>query len=93
MNLKCEFKIKDVYIGLFDYVGWFDDCKWVYVCFEGCVFGDVLLNLEYKFEVWDLLNLVGVIIDVVWVVKIVKDCGIGGLVILVLVYLMKSLFE
>lgn len=87
----CDFGERNVHIGLFDYVVWFDDRKWVFVCFEGKMFGDVLLNFEYKFEVWDFFNLVGIIIDVLRVVKIVKDCGIGGLILLVLSYFMKSL--
>ncbi|MGD9529478.1 inositol-3-phosphate synthase [Pseudonocardia sp.] len=80
----------NVHIGPSDYVAWLDDRKWAYVRLEGRAFGDVPLNLEYKLEVWDSPNSAGIIIDAVRAAKIAKDRGIGGPILSVSSYFMKS---
>src|SRR5918992_1065850 len=89
-NLEHELGAKNVHIGPSDYVQWLDDRKWAYVRLEGRAFGDVPLNLEYKLEVWDSPNSAGVIIDAVRAAKIAKDRGIGGPLLSVASYFMKS---
>ena len=80
----------NVHIGPSDYVPWLDDRKWAYVRLEGSAFGEVPLNLEYKLEVWDSPNSAGVIIDAVRAAKIALDRGLGGPILPVSSYLMKS---
>ncbi|MGE3286465.1 MAG: inositol-3-phosphate synthase [Pseudonocardia sp.] len=80
----------NVHIGPSDFVAWLDDRKWAYVRLEGRAFGDVPLNLEYKLEVWDSPNSAGIIIDAVRAAKIAKDRGIGGPILSVSSYFMKS---
>ncbi|MGH3612259.1 MAG: inositol-3-phosphate synthase [Pseudonocardia sp.] len=80
----------NVHIGPSDYVAWLDDRKWAYVRLEGRAFGDVPLSLEYKLEVWDSPNSAGIIIDAVRAAKLAKDRGIGGPLLSVSSYFMKS---
>ena len=80
----------DVHIGPSDHVPWLDDRKWAYVRLEGRAFGDVPLNLEYKLEVWDSPNSAGVIIDAIRAARIALDRGLGGPLLSVSSYLMKS---
>src|SRR5271156_5486459 len=89
-QIPHEMAKADVHIGPSDYVPWLDDRKMAYVRLEGKGFGDVPLNLEYKLEVWDSPNSAGVIIDAVRAAKIAKDRGIGGPIVSVSSYLMKS---
>ena len=81
---------RNVHIGPSDYIEWLDDRKWAFVRLEGRAFGDVPLNLEYKLEVWDSPNSVGVIIDALRAAKIAKDRGIGGPILSASSYFMKS---
>jgi myo-inositol-1-phosphate synthase len=81
---------RNVHIGPSDHVPWLDDRKWAYVRLEGRGFGDVPLNLEYKLEVWDSPNSAGVVIDAVRAAKIALDRGVGGPILSVSSYLMKS---
>jgi myo-inositol-1-phosphate synthase len=60
-----------------DDVPWITECKWCHIRMEGRAFGDALLNLELKLEVWDSPNSAGVMIDAVRCAKIVMDRGIG----------------
>jgi myo-inositol-1-phosphate synthase len=81
---------RNVHIGPSDHVPWLDDRKWAYVRLEGRGFGDVPLNLEYKLEVWDSPNSAGVVIEAVRAAKIALDRGVGGPILSVSSYLMKS---
>jgi myo-inositol-1-phosphate synthase len=89
-QIPHEMARADVHIGPSDHVPWLDDRKWAYVRLEGKSFGDTPLNLEYKLEVWDSPNSAGVIIDAVRAAKIAKDRGIGGPLLSVSSYFMKS---
>jgi myo-inositol-1-phosphate synthase len=89
-QIPHEMARADVHIGPSDHVPWLDDRKWAYVRLEGRSFGDTPLNLEYKLEVWDSPNSAGVIIDAVRAAKIAKDRGIGGPLVSVSSYFMKS---
>lgn len=64
--------------------------KWAYIRLEGRTFGDVPLNAELKFEVWDSPNSAGVVIDAVRMVKLAMDRGISGTLVGPSAYLMKS---
>jgi myo-inositol-1-phosphate synthase len=85
-----EMAKSDVHIGPSDYVPWLDDRKWAYIRLEGRAFGDVPLNAELKLEVWDSPNSAGVIIDAIRAAKIALDRKIGGPILSVSSYLMKS---
>jgi myo-inositol-1-phosphate synthase len=89
-NIEHDLGARNVHIGPSDYVAWLDDRKWAYVRMEGRAFGNVPLNLEYKLEVWDSPNSAGIIIDAIRAAKIAKDRGIGGPLLSVSSYLMKS---
>jgi myo-inositol-1-phosphate synthase len=89
-QIPHEMARADVHIGPSDHVPWLDDRKWAYFRLEGKSFGDTPLNLEYKLEVWDSPNSAGVIIDAVRAAKIAKDRGIGGPLLSVSSYFMKS---
>jgi myo-inositol-1-phosphate synthase len=89
-QIPHEMAKADVHIGPSDHVPWLDDRKWAYVRLEGRSFGDTPLNLEYKLEVWDSPNSAGVIIDAIRAAKIAKDRGIGGPLVSVSSYFMKS---
>ena len=89
-NLGHDLGARNVHIGPSDYVQWLDDRKWAYVRLEGRAFGNVPLNMEYKLEVWDSPNSAGIIIDAVRAAKIALDRGIGGPILSVSSYLMKS---
>jgi len=89
-QIPHEMARADVHIGPSDHVPWLDDRKWAYVRLEGRSFGDTPLNLDYKLEVWDSPNSVGIIIDAVRAAKIAKDRGIGGPVLSPASYFMKS---
>jgi len=89
-NISHDLGERNVHIGPSDYVQWLDDRKWAYVRLEGRAFGDVPLNLEYKLEVWDSPNSVGIIIDAIRAAKIARDRGIGGALLSASSYLMKS---
>jgi myo-inositol-1-phosphate synthase len=89
-QLSHDIGKRNVHIGPSDYVAWLDDRKWAYVRLEGRAFGDVPLNLEYKLEVWDSPNSAGIIIDAIRAAKIAKDRGVGGPILSVSSYLMKS---
>ncbi len=89
-NIDHDLGARNVHIGPSDYVQWLDDRKWAYVRLEGRAFGDVPLNLEYKLEVWDSPNSAGIIIDAIRAAKIALDRGIGGPLLAVSSYLMKS---
>jgi myo-inositol-1-phosphate synthase len=89
-NLEHDLGARNVHIGPSDYVAWLDDRKWAYVRMEARAFGNVPLNLEYKLEVWDSPNSAGIIIDAIRACKIAKDRGIGGAILSVSSYLMKS---
>jgi myo-inositol-1-phosphate synthase len=89
-QLSHDIGKRNVHIGPSDYVAWLDDRKWAYVRLEGRAFGDVPLNLEYKLEVWDSPNSAGIIIDAIRAAKIAKDRRIGGPILSISSYLMKS---
>ena len=79
-----------VHIGPSDHVPWLDDRKWAYIRLEGKAFGDVPLNAELKLEVWDSPNSAGIIIDAIRAAKIALDRKVGGPILSVSSYLMKS---
>ena len=81
---------EDVHIGPSDHVPWLKDRKWAFIRLEGRNFGDVPLTVELKLEVHDSPNSAGVIIDAVRCAKIAMDRGIGGPLLGLSAYFMKS---
>ncbi len=89
-NIEQGINSRDVHIGPSDHVPWLDDRKLAFVRLEGHGFGNAPTSLEYKLEVWDSPNSAGVVIDAVRAAKIALDAGLGGPIIPVSAYLMKS---
>ncbi len=89
-NVDAEINARDVHIGPSDHIPWLDDRKLAFVRLEGHGFGNAPTSLEYKLEVWDSPNSAGVVIDAVRAAKIALDAGLGGPIIPVSAYLMKS---
>ncbi len=80
----------DIHVGPSDYVPWLKDRKFCHIRMEGRTFGDVLLNLELKLEVWDSPNSAGVVIDAIRCCKLALDRGLKGALIAPSAYFMKS---
>ena len=89
-NIEQGLNSRDVHIGPSDHVPWLDDRKLAFVRLEGHGFGNAPTSLEYKLEVWDSPNSAGVVIDAVRAAKIALDAGVGGPLVAVSAYLMKS---
>src|SRR5262249_19021379 len=89
-QLDYDIGAENVHIGPSDYVSWLEDRKWAYIRMEGRTFGDVPLNVELKFEVWDSSNSAGVVIDAVRLIKLGLDHGLSGTLEGPSAYLMKS---
>ena len=67
-----------IHIGPSDWVYSQRDNKVCYIRMEGCLFGDVPMNLELRLSVEDSPNSAGVVIDAVRCCKLAKERGIGG---------------
>ena len=89
-QLDYELDPKDIHVGPSDYVPWLDDRKFCHIRMEGRTFGDVLLNLELKLEVWDSPNSAGVVIDAIRCCKLALDRGLKGALVAPSAYFMKS---
>ena len=88
--LDYDLGAENVHVGPSDYVPWLTDRKWAYIRMEGTTFGNVLLNLELKLEVWDSPNSAGIVIDAVRLAKLALNKGISGALEAPSAYLMKS---
>ena len=76
--LDYDLGAENVHVGPSDYVPWLTDRKWAYIRMEGTTFGNVLLNLELKLEVWDSPNSAGIVIDAVRLAKLALNNGISA---------------
>ncbi len=76
----AERRIEDdnIHVGPSDYVPWQNDNKICFVRMEGCLFGDVPMDLELRLSVEDSPNSAGVVIDAVRCCKLALEAGIGG---------------
>jgi myo-inositol-1-phosphate synthase len=89
-QIPHEMEKANVHIGPSDHVPWLLDRKWAHIRLEGKAFGDVPLNVDLKLEVWDSPNSAGIIIDALRACKIAMDRKIGGPILSVSSYFMKS---
>jgi myo-inositol-1-phosphate synthase len=80
----------NLHISPSDYVPWLNDKKLCFLRIEGRKFGDVPINIEVRLEVEDSPNSAGVVIDAIRAAKIGLDRGIGGPLISIAAYTMKS---
>jgi len=68
----------DIHVGPSDYVPWQNDNKVCFVRMEGCLFGDVPMDLELRLSVEDSPNSAGVVIDAIRCCKLALQSGVGG---------------
>jgi myo-inositol-1-phosphate synthase len=76
----AERRLEDdnIHVGPSDYVPWQNDNKVCFVRMEGCLFGDVPMDLELRLSVEDSPNSAGVVIDMIRCCKLALEAGIGG---------------
>jgi len=89
-QLDYELDSDNIHVGPSDYVPWLTDRKFCHIRMEGRTFGDVLLNVELKLEVWDSPNSAGVVIDAIRCCKLALDQGLKGALVAPSAYFMKS---
>jgi len=89
-QLKTPLPSDRIHVGPSDYVPWLKDNKIAYIHMHGLGFGEVPLSIELKLSVEDSPNSAGVAIDAVRCMKIARERGIGGPLLSVSSYLMKS---
>ena len=80
---------ENIHIGPSDYVPWQNDNKICFLRMEGCLFGDVPMNLELRLSVEDSPNSAGCAIDAIRCCKLAIDRGIGGPLTSISAYIMK----
>lgn len=81
---------EDIHIGPSDYIPWLKDNKVCQIRMEGVGFGDQPITLDLRLSVQDSPNSAGVIIDAVRYARLALDRRIGGPLLGVSAYLMKS---
>jgi myo-inositol-1-phosphate synthase len=59
-------------------VPWQNDNKGAFMRMEGCLFGDVPMELELRLSVEDSPNSAGVVIDMIRCCKLALKNGVGG---------------
>jgi len=89
-QLKTPLPSDKIHVSPSDYVPWLKDNKICYIHMQGLGFGEVPLSIEMKLSVEDSPNSAGVAIDAVRCLKIARERGIGGPLLSVSSYLMKS---
>lgn len=80
----------DVHIGPSDYIPWLEDNKVCQIRMEGIGFGDQPITLDLRLSVQDAPNSAGVMIDAVRYARLALDRKIGGPLLGVSAYLMKT---
>jgi myo-inositol-1-phosphate synthase len=89
-QLPIPLEEDNIHIGPSDYVPWQKDNKVCFIRIEGKKFGNVPVELELRLSVEDSPNSAGVMIDAIRCAKIALDRGIGGALISISAYTMKS---
>jgi len=89
-QLKTPLPSDRVHISPSDFVPWLKDNKICYIHMDGLGFGEVPLSIEIKLSVEDSPNSAGVAIDAIRCLKMASDRGIGGPLLSIAAYLMKS---
>jgi len=75
---KKRIENDNIHVGPSDYVPWQNDNKVCFIRMEGCLFGDVPMELELRLSVEDSPNSAGVVIDMIRCCKLALQNGIGG---------------
>lgn len=81
---------ENIHIGPSDYIPWLNDNKVCQIRMEGVGFGDQPIVLDLRLSVQDSPNSAGVMIDAVRYARLALDRKIGGPLLGVSAYLMKS---
>lgn len=89
-QLPTPLEADNIHIGPSDYVPWQKDNKLCFIRMEGRKFGNVPIKLDLKLSVEDSPNSAGVIIDAIRCAKLGLDRKIGGTLISISSYAMKS---
>jgi len=89
-NLPIPIDPYNLHISPSDYVPWLKDKKLCFLRIEGKKFGDVPINIEVRLEVEDSPNSAGVVIDAIRAAKMGLDREIGGPLVSISAYTMKS---
>ncbi len=89
-QLPIHLPVDDIHIGPSDYIPWLKDKKIAFIRMEGRKFGDVPINIEIRLDVEDSPNSAGVMVDAIRCAKIALDRSIGGTLLSISSYFMKS---
>ncbi|NLW44388.1 MAG: inositol-3-phosphate synthase [Syntrophomonadaceae bacterium] len=89
-ELKTAMDENNIHIGPSDYVPWLNDNKICHIRMEGRGFGNVPLTLDVKLSVEDSPNSGGVMIDAIRCMKLALDRKIGGPLLSISAFTMKS---
>jgi len=89
-QLPIHLPVDDIHIGPSDYIPWLKDKKIAFIRMQGRKFGDVPINIEIRLDVEDSPNSAGVMVDAIRCAKIALDRGIGGTLLSISSYFMKS---
>ncbi len=76
--MKQRLDDRKIHIGPSDYVPWLNDNKVAFIRMEGCIFGNVPMNLELRLSVEDSPNSAGAAIDCIRLCKVALDRNLGG---------------
>jgi len=89
-QLPIPLEPENIHIGPSDYVPWQKDNKLCFIRMEGRNFGDAPVKLDLKLSVEDSPNSAGVAIDAIRCAKLALDRRVGGPLISISAYTMKS---
>lgn len=81
---------ENIHIGPSDYIPWLKDHKICHIQMEGRGFGGIPISLELKLAVEDSPNSGGVTIDAIRCMKLALDRGLGGALVSISAFTMKS---
>lgn len=89
-SLPAPMAPEKIHIGPSDYVPWLKDNKLCFIRMDGRKFGDIPVNLELRLSVEDSPNSAGCVIDAIRACKIGLDRKVGGALLSIASYTMKS---
>jgi myo-inositol-1-phosphate synthase len=89
-RLPKPLRRRDIHVGPSDFVPWLHDQKVCYIRLEGRGFGRAPVEVEVKLRVHDSPNSAGVVVDLIRYAKMALDLRLGGAILPVCAYYMKS---
>lgn len=89
-QLKETISDDNLHVGPSDFVPWLKDNKICHIRMEGTGFGGAPIELELRLSVVDSPNSAGVVVDAVRCAGLALQRGVGGCLLPVSAYLMKS---